>query len=86
MYRQEFDTNVFEVKLDGLAEKGEMATGDAEICPRCQAVFNKFSWLTEKDGEQIWICEFCNNKNEVMLAEDEIPQAPAVTYLIEAAA
>ena len=40
VYRQEFDTNVFEVKLNCLADKGQIATGDAEICERCQAVFN----------------------------------------------
>ena len=86
VYRQEFDTNVFEVKLDCLAEKGEMATGDAEICTRCQAVFSQTSVLTEKDDEQVWKCEYCNHENEVMIGEEEIPQAPAVTYLLEAAA
>ena len=35
VYRQEFDTNVFEVKLDALADKGEIATGDAEFCTKC---------------------------------------------------
>lgn len=86
VYRQEFDTNVFEVKFDILADKGQLATGDAEICPRCQAVFNKMSVLTEQDGNQIWKCEFCNNENEVMIGEEEIPAAPAVTYLLEAPA
>ena len=51
MYKQEFDTNVFEVKLNCLADQGEMATGDAEICEHCQAVFNQSSKLTEKDGD-----------------------------------
>ena len=31
-YKQEFDTNVFEVKLDCLENKGEVATGDAQLC------------------------------------------------------
>ena len=44
------------------------------------------SRLDEKDGNQVWKCEFCNHENEVMLGEEEIPQAPAVTYLLEAAA
>lgn len=35
VYRQEFDTNVFEVALSCLADKGQMATGDAEICTKC---------------------------------------------------
>ena len=50
VYRQEFDTNVFEVALDCLAEKGQLATGDAELCTRCQAVFNQMSVLKEVDG------------------------------------
>ena len=31
-YAQEFDTNVFEVKLNCLASQKEVATGDAELC------------------------------------------------------
>ena len=44
------------------------------------------SVLKEIDGNQIWKCEFCNNENEVMIGEEEIPQTPAVTYLLEASA
>lgn len=72
--------------LDILADKGQLATGDAELCTRCQAVFNSMSVLKEVDGNQIWVCEFCNNENEVMIAEEEIPAAPEVTYLLEAPA
>ena len=43
------------------------------------------SVLKEVDGNQIWKCEFCSHENEVMIGEEEIPQAPAVTYLLEAA-
>ena len=32
------------------------------------------------------MCEFCNNENEVMIEEEEIPTAPEVTYLLEASA
>lgn len=77
---------MFEVKLDCLANKGQIATGDAELCTRCQAVFNKFSTLVERDGKQIWKCEFCAHENEVMLEDEEIPQTDAITYLLEAPA
>lgn len=77
---------MFEVGLSCLADKGQLATGDAELCTVCQAVFNQMSKLEDRDGNQIWKCEFCNNENEVMIGEEEIPQAPAVTYLLEAAA
>lgn len=86
VYAQEFDTNVFEVKLDCLADKGQIATGDAEICEKCGAVFNKFSVLTERDGNQIWKCEFCAHENEVMIGEEEMPATPELTYLLEAPA
>ena len=49
-YNQEFDTNVFEVKLDCLENKGEVATGDAQLCKTCSGVFSKLSKLaTETD-------------------------------------
>ena len=85
-YRAEFDTNVFEVALNCLTNQAQLATGDAEICAHCQAVFNKSSVLTEKDGKQIWKCEFCYHENEVMIDEEEIPSAFEMTYLLEAAA
>lgn len=85
-YALEFDTNVFEVTLDCLANKGQMATGDAEFCTQCQAVFNQKSTITEKDGNQTWKCEFCCHENEVMIGEEEIPTTDSVTYLLEAPA
>lgn len=77
---------MFEVALSCLADKGNMATGDAEICSKCQGVFNMTSVIKEVDGNQIWECEFCNHSNEVMIEAEEIPQAAEVTYLLEAAA
>ena len=84
----EFDTNVFQVALDCLENKGEIATGDATICTTCAGVFSMFSKLTqEMDGQQIWDCEFCNTRNEVMIdEEEEMPKEGEVTYMIEAAA
>ncbi len=63
-----------------------MATGDAEFCSQCQAVFSQQSVIKETDGNQIWKCEYCNKENEVMIGEEEIPQAGEVTYLLEAPA
>ena len=39
-YYVEVDTNVFEIALDCLNNKTEIATGDAEICKGCAGVFN----------------------------------------------
>ena len=77
---------MFEVALACLEHKGQIATGDAEFCEKCKAVFNKNSEIKDVDGHQLWVCEFCNHRNEVMLDEEEIPKALEVTYLLEAAA
>lgn len=86
VFRQEFDTNVFEVALACLEHKGLIATGDPEICQKCKAVFNQHSAIQDVEGHQLWECEFCTHRNEVMLEDDEIPKSMEVTYLIEAAA
>ena len=86
---QEFDTNVYEVALDCLENKGELATGDAELCTTCTGVFNKFSQITQEDKDDdtdVWTCEFCNTKNKVMIDEEEKPKGNETTYIIEAAA
>jgi len=85
-YAVEFDTNVFRVSLDCLQNKGQLVTGDAELCKQCNGVFNQTSQLADEGGKQIWTCEFCNHKNEVVIDPEEIPQSTEVTYLLEAAA
>ena len=85
-YRQEFDTNVFEVKLNCLENKGELATGDANICKESGAVFSNISKILKEGEKQIWNCEFSNTRNEVDIDDEEIPKTNEVTYLIEAAA
>ena len=50
-YVVEVDTNVFEVKLACLKENVELATGDAEFCKTCKAVFNSFSKISNKEGK-----------------------------------
>ena len=85
-YHVEVDTNVFEVKLACLKDNVELATGDAEICKTCKAVFNSESKITVEAGNQTWRCEFCNAANIVTLDEEEIPKNKTVSYLIEAAA
>ena len=82
----EFDTNIFKVSLECLQNKGQLVTGDAEFCKNCQGVFNKTSKIVEENGQQVWTCEFCNTRNEVMIGEEELPQSTEVTYLLEAAA
>ena len=46
-YRQEVDTNIYQVQMACLKDHAEMATGDAEVCPHCFGVFNKYSKVEE---------------------------------------
>ena len=50
-YHVEVDTNVFEVKLACLKDNVELATGDAEFCKSCKAVFNNYSKISQKEGK-----------------------------------
>ena len=34
----------------------------------------------------MWVCEFCNSKNEVSIEDEEKPKSKEVNYIIEAAA
>jgi len=71
-----------------LKDQGEIATGDPVFCTNCDAAFNLHSKIEENklEEQQIWNCEFCNNKNKVNLEPEEIPKTEAVNYIIEAAA
>jgi len=85
-YAVEFDTNVFKVKLECLQSRGQLVTGDAEFCANCKGVFNKTSVMVDEADKQIWACEFCNHRNDVMIGPEEVPTSDEVTYLLEAAA
>ena len=87
-YAVEFDTNIFRVSMECLQNKVQLVAGDAQFCTKCKAVFNSSSSLIEvgEANQQIWICEFCNQRNEVNIEPEELPQSSEVTYLLEAAA
>jgi hypothetical protein len=49
----EADTNIYRVALSCLADAAQMATGDPEVCEKCQAVFNihsKIETIKKMDG------------------------------------
>ena len=88
-YRQEIDTNVFNIQFATLKGQAELATGDPTFCTTCRAVFNihsKVEEVKEEDEKQIWTCEFCCTKNVIEIDEEERPQTGAVNYIVEAAA
>ena len=77
----EFDTKVFQVALDCLENKGKIATGDATICTTCVGVFSMYSNLTQgMEGQQIWECEFCNTRNEVMIDREAISKIHRICH------
>jgi len=87
-YRQEVDTNVFQLELNCLKGAADMAAGDPESCKSCSAILNKNSKLVPVEGQEstyTWVCEFCNTSNEVCLDAEEIPKSLAVNYLVEPA-
>jgi len=80
-YRQEVDTNIVSFNLSVLKDKTTIATGDAIFCSKCKAILNAYSTIKE----DIWVCEFCNNPNKVVLEEEEIPKVDHLTYILESA-
>jgi len=54
----------------------QLITGDPLICTACKAIFNFESKIKGK----VWVCEFCGNKNEAVLEEEEKPSKPISEY------
>jgi hypothetical protein len=69
-----------------LKDGAEIATGDPVFCEKCEAIFNKHSKFEDKKENQVWTCEFCNQKNVINLEPEEIPKTEAVNYILEAPA
>jgi hypothetical protein len=80
VFQHEVDTNVLTFRFNFLKEKVAFATGDPVLCQGCQAVFNKYSKL---DGNDLWICEFCGVKNNIMIEPEEIPTADCIDYFVQ---
>jgi hypothetical protein len=80
VFQHEVDTNILTFKFNFLKEKVAFATGDPIQCQSCQAVFNKYSRLVETD---LWVCEFCGNKNNIMIEPEEFPTADCVDYFVQ---
>lgn len=73
------DTNVVSIGLKVLKEDPEIMAGDATFCKSCKAIFNMYSKLSdpteeevksqELEDEKVWVCEFCNTRNFVILMD-----------------
>ena len=85
IYEHEIDTNILTINFEFLKEKVEYATGDPISCKNCEAIFNKFSIFKSiiNSNETIWICEFCNFNNNIMIENEEIPLSDCVDYFVQ---
>ena len=79
--RRMADTNAIAICLGELSNAAEVATGDAEFCEGCGAIFSNISNFNRKTG--VWTCEFCSHAEKVALEEEEIPKTASVDYLLE---
>jgi len=73
-----------------LKDEVELATGDPLYCKHCSAIYNKHSKIEDSkasdEGDQKWVCEFCNGVNNVSLEPEEMPKTEIVNYILEAIA
>ncbi len=51
IFKQEVDTNVFNISMATLKQGGELATGDPCFCKQCGAAFNMYSKLDQLSSE-----------------------------------
>eukprot|EP00005_Dracoamoeba_jomungandri_P007935 CAMPEP_0174264448 /NCGR_PEP_ID=MMETSP0439-20130205/22499_1 /TAXON_ID=0 /ORGANISM="Stereomyxa ramosa, Strain Chinc5" /LENGTH=728 /DNA_ID=CAMNT_0015350323 /DNA_START=17 /DNA_END=2203 /DNA_ORIENTATION=- len=84
------DTNVVRIDLNTLAkEAAQYVTGDLTVCKNCSVILNHLSvlkedsYLSKSVPEQIWECEFCDEKNIIHIEEEERPTEPDCTYVLD---
>lgn len=82
-YKHEVDTNVFKITMRCLRDNVEIATGDPVFCKNCNGVLNMHSAIVEESKEdQVWVCEFCDTKNNVNVEPEEKPKSETVYYML----
>ncbi len=77
--KPEVDLNVFVLTFDGQKEaEKNLAGGDPYECKKCSAILNKYSLVVPaanvkdakyelKPNESLWVCEFCNYPNHLLI-------------------
>jgi hypothetical protein len=81
-FKQEVDTNVFQVSMSCLENQPAESIPQEQIllCSGCNAVFNKHSKVAETNGSQVWDCEFCMKSTPFTLTQAQVPTQEEVTY------
>jgi hypothetical protein len=77
------DPNVLAINLGTLSDAANLFTGDVVFCTDCKAAFTAVSNIEHQTGGDIWICEYCGNKNPVVLDSEEIPKGDTIDYIVE---
>ena len=84
IHGQDIDNNIISIGLDDLKEKSNIMSGERFCCKSCEASLNIYSKnIIKEANDQIWICEFCGNKNVIKFEEEEMPKSETITYLIQ---
>lgn len=93
----EGDLNFFVLAFDGTKEaEKNLAGGDPYPCKKCGSILNRFSTVISaeqvvdkehelKGNESLWVCEFCNHVNKLLIEKEEIPTKEDVVYVLESA-
>jgi len=71
------------LSLGTLSEGAQIFTGEAIFCSNCQASYNFYSTIIVENDQQLWQCEFCNTKNNVMIDKEEIPTVDTIDYMLD---
>jgi len=78
------NTNILAVDLGKLADDADVVTGDPLFCKNCRALFNNKSVTESKEDDLFWSCEFCGEKQEIFIEDEEIPKSSSCDYVIDA--
>jgi hypothetical protein len=83
------DTNVCAFKLDSLAkDSADIYAGDPQFCAGCHAALSatsKATPLAEPPGRMLWVCEFCDARNEITVEPSELPTEQSRDYILSPA-
>ncbi|KAJ5077025.1 hypothetical protein M0811_00345 [Anaeramoeba ignava] len=82
---EEISTNVISLSFESLEDRAFDTDQHIPYECKCGACLNSFSILEpkeEKSEKQVWVCEFCGERNELIENEKIKAEKPQVDYLI----
>ncbi|XP_064628238.1 circularly permutated Ras protein 1-like [Lineus longissimus] len=79
------DTNIVSLKFGTLIKPSQMHTGDPVYCKECGGLLSHVSHIETDRSDQVWCCEYCDERNIVDVIPEEKPQQGDVTFMLEPA-